>query len=84
MKKVKVSKRNPDLPDEIDFGSPEARRTGVRGKYAKRYAEGTNLVLIEPELSKMFPTAEAVNRALRAMAEVIRASSAKPEKRRTG
>jgi hypothetical protein len=84
MKKVKVREPDPDLPDEIDFDSPEARRTGVRGKYAKRYAEGTNLVLIEPELRKVFPTAEAVNRALRAMAEVIRASSAKPEKRRTG
>lgn len=84
MKKVKVSERDPDLPDEIDFDSPEARRSGVRGKYAKRYAEGTNLVLIEPELRKVFPTAEAVNRALRAMAEVIRASSAKPQKRRIG
>lgn len=84
MKKVRVSERDPDLPDEIDFDSPEARRSGVRGKYAKRYAEGTNLVLIEPELRKVFPTAEAVNRALRAMAEVIRASSAKPQKRRIG
>jgi hypothetical protein len=84
MKKVKASDRDPDLPDEIDFDSPVARRTGVRGKYARRYAKGTNLVLIDPELRKVFPTAEAVNRALRAMAEVIRASSAKPHKRRAG
>lgn len=80
MKKAKVSERDPDLPEEIDFDNPEARRTGVRGKYARRYGEGTNLVLIDPELRKVFPTAEAVNRALKAMADVIRASSAKPEK----
>jgi hypothetical protein len=47
-----------------------------RGKYAKRYAEGTNVVLIEPDLTDVFPNADAVNRALRAMAEVIRGSSA--------
>jgi len=37
----------------------------VRGKYAKRYREGTNVVLIDPDLHKLFPTSEAVNRALR-------------------
>lgn len=84
MKKGKMNEQDPDLPDEIDFNSSEARRSGVRGKYAKRYAEGTNLVLIEPDLRKVFPTAEAVNRALRAMAEVIRASTTKPGKRRAG
>jgi len=53
-----------------------------RGKYAKRYAEGTNVVLIEPDLTDVFPNANSVNRALRALAEVIRAWSA--EKRQTG
>jgi hypothetical protein len=38
---------------------------GVRGKYAKRYAEGTNLVLLEPDVAKEFPDAAAVNEALR-------------------
>jgi hypothetical protein len=37
----------------------------VRGKYAKRYREGTNVVLIDPDLHKLFPNSEAVNRALR-------------------
>lgn len=82
MKKVKLSERDPDLPDEIDFNTSEARTTGVRGKYAKRYAEGTNVVLIDPDLMEVFPTAEAVNRALRAMADEIRTSSGKPHKRR--
>jgi hypothetical protein len=40
-------------------------RSGVRGKYAKAYREGTNIVLIDPDLHKLFPDSEAVNRALR-------------------
>ncbi len=40
-------------------------RSGVRGKYAKSYSEGTNVVLIDPDLQKLFPNSEAVNRALR-------------------
>jgi hypothetical protein len=40
-------------------------KSGVRGKYAKRYREGTNVVLIDPDLHKLFPNSEAVNRALR-------------------
>ena len=40
-------------------------RSGVRGKYAKAYGEGTNIVVIDPDLHKLFPDSEAVNRALR-------------------
>ena len=46
-----------------------------RGKYAKRYAEGTNIVLIAPDVLDVFPDAESINRALRALADLIRASS---------
>jgi len=49
---------------EYDFASMKG---GVRGKYAKRYRAGTNLILIEPELAKAFPTEAAVNDALRAL-----------------
>ena len=45
---------------EYDFSD------GVRGKYAKRYAEGTNLVLLDPDVAAEFDNAKAVNRALRA------------------
>ncbi len=38
---------------------------GVRGKYAMRFEKGTNLVLLEPEVARHFPTAKAVNRALK-------------------
>lgn len=40
-------------------------KSGVRGKYAKRYREGTNVVLIDPDLHEIFPDSESVNRALR-------------------
>lgn len=44
---------------------PELIRSGERGKYAERYREGTNIVLIDPELQEHYPDSEAVNRALR-------------------
>lgn len=47
-----------EYPDELI-------RSGVRGKYAKQYREGTNIVLIDPDLHRQFPDSESVNRALR-------------------
>ena len=47
------------MRDNYDFSK------GIRGKYAKRFKEGTNLVLLEPEVARAFPTSEAVNKALR-------------------
>ena len=49
------------MKKEYDFSK------GVRGKYAERFEEGTNLVLLEPEVAKYFPTAKAVNRALKGL-----------------
>lgn len=43
----------------------ELIRSGERGQYAAHYREGTNVVLIEPELHEHYPDSEAVNRALR-------------------
>ncbi len=40
-------------------------KSGARGKYTKRYREGTNIVVIDPDLHKLFPDSDAVNRALR-------------------
>ena len=48
-----------------DEGPEELIKSGVRGKYAKSYREGTNVVLLDPDLHKLFPNSEAVNRALR-------------------
>jgi len=44
---------------------------GVRGKYAKRYAEGTNVVVLAPDVANVFKDAEAVNETLRAVARII-------------
>ena len=38
---------------------------GVRGKYTERYRQGTNLVLLDPDVARAFPTEDAVNEALR-------------------
>jgi hypothetical protein len=48
---------------------------GVRGKYAARYAEGTNVVLLDPDVAEMFPDSESVNQALRELAEQRRSST---------
>ena len=40
-------------------------KDGVRGKYAKQYAAGTNIVCLAPDVAAAFPTEEAVNEALR-------------------
>ena len=50
-------------------------KSGVRGKYAKRYREGTNIVLIDPDLHKLLPDSEAVNRALREYVSTKRPAS---------
>jgi hypothetical protein len=44
----------------------------VRGKYASRCAQGTNVVLLDPDLMDVFPDADSVNRALRPIAQIIR------------
>jgi hypothetical protein len=45
---------------------------GVRGKYLARYRHGTNLVLLEPDVRRIFPDSESVNRALRTLMDAAR------------
>jgi hypothetical protein len=47
-------------------------RTGVQGKYADRYREGTNLVLLAPDVAEAFPTGEAVNQTLRLVIQLTK------------
>ncbi len=49
-------------------------KNGVRGKYAQRYAAGTNLVRLAPDVAVAFPTEEAVNEALRLLLKVAQAT----------
>ena len=53
---------NDDLRPEYPA---ELIRSGIRGKYAKRLKEGSNVVVIDPDLSDAFPNSKAVNEALR-------------------
>ena len=45
---------------------------GVRGKYARRFAQGTNVVVLESDVAKVFPSSKVVNNSLRALAGIIR------------
>ncbi len=54
-----------EMLDEYDFSQ------AVIGKYAKQYAEGTNIVVLDPDVAKVFPNSAAVNQALRAIAQII-------------
>lgn len=62
MAKAKPRQRN-GMREEYDFSR------GVHGKYATRYAQGSNVVVLEPDVARLYPDAAAVNRALRALAE---------------
>ena len=52
----------------VDQDIPELKREqlgkGVRGKYLKQFVQGSNVVVLQPEIHKAFPTSEAVNKAL--------------------
>ena len=63
MKTKSKGERADDLRPEYDL--KELLKGGVQGKYADRYREGTNLVLLAPDVARAFPTEEAVNQALR-------------------
>jgi len=58
-KKPEVDAEVSDMRPEYDFSG------GVRGKYAARYAEGTNIVKLEPDVAAAFPDSKSVNEALR-------------------
>ena len=58
-----------ELRPEYDFASMKG---GVRGKYLKRFREGTNIVLLDPEVAEAFPNDEAVNVALRGVLNTAR------------
>lgn len=54
------------MKEEYDFNH------GIRGKYAKRYAQGTNVVVIDPDVAEYFPDHDSVNEALRGLAMIIK------------
>jgi hypothetical protein len=78
MKKETVGEDGGELRKEYDLSKLQG---GVRGKYYSRATAGTNLVLIEPELAKMFPDSESVNRALRALTEAAHTADVQKSRR---
>jgi len=63
MKTRSKGEKADELRPEYDLA--RVLKGGVQGKYAERYREGTNLVLLAPDVAKSFPTDKAVNEALR-------------------
>ncbi|MGB8510207.1 MAG: hypothetical protein WCD76_17645 [Pyrinomonadaceae bacterium] len=58
-----------EMLDEYDFSQ------GAVGKYAGQFAEGTNIVCLDPDVAEVFPDSEAVNQTLRAIAQIIQQRS---------
>ncbi|HEU5313889.1 MAG TPA: hypothetical protein VFU08_08690 [Candidatus Udaeobacter sp.] len=70
----KVREKNNEMLRDYDFSQ------GVRGKYARRYARGSNVVVLDPDVAKVFPNAEAVNSSLRSLAAIIRRRKSRASK----
>jgi hypothetical protein len=79
MKKAKAAKRSDDLRPEYDLSELGPM---VQGKYYRQAISGSNLILIEPELARVFPDSDSVNRALRLLVKTAEASAA-PRRQRT-
>ncbi|MCF6244846.1 MAG: hypothetical protein L3J43_07385 [Sulfurovum sp.] len=55
-----------EMLEEYDFSN------GVRGKYAKAYQDGVNIVKLDKDISKFFPDAKSVNEALRTLIKLVK------------
>ena len=66
MNKAPAQPEDDEMLEEYDFSN------GVRGKYAQRYAAGTNVIILDPDLVELFPNSEAVNEALRLLVRLAR------------
>ncbi len=53
-----------EILSEYDFSN------GIRGKYAKAFAKGTNILVLAPDVIKNFPDSDSVNRALRTLSKI--------------
>jgi hypothetical protein len=72
MKKASSKKTNDELRSEYDLSQLKG---GVRGKYYRDATAGSNLVLIDPELTPVFPDTDSVNRALRLLADTAESAA---------
>ena len=74
MKTIK-KKKSDEMRPEYDFSK------GIRGKYAKEYAKGTNVIVLDPDVSAYFPNKESVNESLRSL---IKLATSLPKKKDKG
>ena len=65
MKKGRKKTAGKTSPREYDF------KGGVRGKYAARYAKGSNVVVLSPDVARVFRDSTSANRALRAFVDIM-------------
>jgi len=65
MNQEPINEPDDDMLDEYDFSG------GVRGKYVDRFAKGSNVVVLDPDVASVFTDSESVNHALRALATII-------------
>ena len=63
---MKKTNESEEMRAEYDFSH------GVRGKYAKKYAQGSNIIVLDPDVANLFPDSKAVNDALRILVKVAR------------
>ncbi len=61
---MKRTVNDSEMLDEYDFSK------GIRGKYAQRYAAGSNVVVISQDVAEVFPDSESVNEALRMLIKI--------------
>ena len=65
------NEQDEEMLEEYDFSG------GVRGKYAARFTEGANVIVLDPDVAEIFTDSESVNQALRALAGIIQHQSEK-------
>ena len=77
-----MRKHTDKIDDELrpEYDLRQLLKARVRGKYAKRYHAGTNLVLLEPEIRKAFRSETAVNEALRLVLELCKIPALTPSR----
>jgi hypothetical protein len=71
MNQESKDERELEMLEEYDFNN------GVRGKYATRFARGSQVVVLDPDVAQVFSDSESVNRALRALVIIIQDQSEK-------
>ena len=68
MKKDRTGSDEPEMLEEYEFEG------GERGKYAERFGQGTNVVVLAPDVAEAFPNSDRVNEALRVLVQIAKST----------